>query len=155
MFKLRYVRFTAPTRGVDPRMSFHDYLRFFVGACGVVGLVFVVRGIVTGRWQHAGAFIVRIEEAKTYWLVLARYAVAMAGMVLVATIVPERLFTPVLMLFLFVPALALALLTGRFEWEADDKRIDSPRRFWGWVTFYAVLIALFVFIFFAEAFTAS
>ena len=154
MLNLRYVRLAAPTRRVDPRMSFDDSLRVFIGACAVVGTIFVVRGIVAGRWQLAGGFVTRAEDPRTYWLFVARYACAMIGMALVATIVPARLFAPVLFLFLFAPALALALLTGRFEWEAADRRIDSPRRFWGWVTFYAVMIALFAVIFFIEAFKA-
>jgi hypothetical protein len=125
-------------------MSFHDFMRFFAGACAVFVAIFLVRGIVARRSYFAGRVITPAEDAKIYWLLVAKNAWYLVGLVLLATIVPDRLFSPVLFLSLFVPTLAFALLTGHFEWEADDRRIDSPRRFWRWVAFYAVLIALFV-----------
>jgi hypothetical protein len=136
-------------------MSFHDFMRFFAGACAVVVAIFLVRGIVIGRWQLGQRSVTRAEDAKTYWLLVARHSCTLVGLALVATIVRERLFAPVLFLFLFAPTLAFALVTGRFEWEADDRRIDSPRRFRGWVTFYAGLIALWVVVLFMEVFKAS
>lgn len=125
-------------------MSFHDYMRFFAGACAVIIAIFLVRGIVIGRWPLGDHYVARAEDPKTYWLLVTRNACTAVGLALVATIASQRLASPVLFLSIFIPTLGFALITGRFEWEADDRRIDSPRRFWGWVTFYAAMIALFL-----------
>jgi hypothetical protein len=123
-------------------MSFHDYLRIFIGLVAVVGAVFLVHGIVTRRLWLGGSIVTPSPDLRTFWLLVARHACTFVGMALVATVVPEKLFVPVFVLALFAPALAFALLTGRFEWEADDKRIDSPHRFWRWVAFYAFMCLL-------------
>jgi hypothetical protein len=133
-------------------MSFDDVIRIFAGACALFGTLFIVRWIIIGRGQLGGSTITREQDPKLYWLLIARFACSYLGMALDAALVPERFFGPVLVLSIFAPALAFALLTGRFEWEADKRRIDSPRRFWGWVTFYGLMIALFALLLVVEVF---
>jgi hypothetical protein len=117
-------------------------MRAFVGICAILTAIFLVRGVVTRRWQLGGSIITPSSDPKIYWLLTARHACTLLGLALLATIVPEKLSAAVIVLVVFAPTVAFALLTGRFEWEADNKRIDSPRRFWGWVAFYALLCML-------------
>jgi hypothetical protein len=114
-------------------------LRIFGGAAAIIGAAFLLYSLASGRSSFGERTVRRAENAKGYWLGIVRVALIVAGMALAATVAPNSLMGPTITLFIFVPTLIQALLTGRFDWEADDRRIDSPRRFWGWVAFYAFL----------------
>jgi hypothetical protein len=123
-------------------MNVQDILRVVSGIFAIVGTIVLIIGIATGRWRFGYQSAMRAGDPGVYWLLVARYACLVLGMALAATVAPEHAIGPVIGLSMFGPALVVALITGRFEWEADNKRIDRPARFWGWVAFYALLSLL-------------
>jgi len=118
-------------------------LQQIAGTMAFLASIMLVYTLVTGRWLLAGPHLAHAGDRTGHWLGVFRLACLMAGFGLVAIVVPERLFGPVLVLSIFVPALLTALVTGRFDWEADNRRIATPATFWRWIAFYVAIVALF------------
>jgi hypothetical protein len=122
---------------------FPSILQQLAGTMAFLSSIALAYTLVTGRWLLATPHLAHAEDRTGHRVGVFRLACLTAGFGLVAVAVPERLFAPVLGLSIFVPALLAALVTGRFDWEADDRRIATPATFWRWVAFHGAIIAIF------------
>ena len=124
----------------------YSWLRVACGASAILGGAFLLYMLASGRSSFAAKRVRRAEDPKGYWIGVASFACFVTGMALAATVARDKQIGSVVGLTVFVPALLVALTTGRFEWEADDRRIDSPGRFWRWVALYVFLSLIWVVI---------
>ena len=122
----------------------YDLLRILCGTSAVIGGAVLLFFLAIGRSSFAARTARRAEDPKGYWLAVLRIACTVAGWALAAFVAKDKQLVPVVCLSVFLPNLLLALTSGRFDWEAVDKRIDSPRRFWGWVAFYGLMSAMMI-----------
>ena len=122
--------------------NFYVAMRLFCGICALFGGAVLIYSLITGQARFALDRARRGEDPKSYWIALARFTCLFVGMALAATVVRDKQIGAVIGLSVFLPGLIAALITGRFEWEADGKRIDSPRRFLGWAALYGGLSAI-------------
>lgn len=125
--------------------NFYYLLRIFCAGSALLAGWALLSCLVRGRAPLGPQATRRADNPTWYWAMIAQVGCIGAGFALAAFVVKDGQKGPVVSLSCFVPSLAAALVTGRFAWEAEDRRIDKPRRFWAWVAAY-VLVCLMMII---------